>query len=285
MECTPEQVEEGRRQSGLRLPGKKDRLPLPAEDRHLVGIAVKGDVLARHVVGREVVDPLALQLGAGVRLQLPRFGGEARQDGARRHRPQPGQDVGIGSSSIEARPRSRLIFSGAGRLGRKSATAAVMITRSAAGTISWRAASISRAVLTSTRSTPGGVGRWTGPATSTTRAPRRAASAARENPILPLERLPRKRTGSTGSKVGPAVTTTVRPVRGPGRAASSTAAAISSGSAILPRPTSPEASGPSTGPTIRTPRRRRVSTFSRTAGWSHIVECMAGAATTGPVKA
>ena len=90
-----------------------------------------------------------------------------------------------------------------------------MTIRSAAGACSWTARSISRAVATSIRLTPGGVGSATGPATRIVRAPRRAASAASAKPILPLERLPRKRTGSTGSWVGPAVTSTVRPASGP----------------------------------------------------------------------
>ena len=49
------------------------------------------------------------------------------------------------------------------------------------------------------RATPAGVGRLTGPATSTTSAPRRAAASAIANPILPLLRLPMKRTGSMSS--------------------------------------------------------------------------------------
>ena len=49
------------------------------------------------------------------------------------------------------------------------------------------------------RSTPAGVSRWTGPATSTTRAPDAAAAAASANPMRPLLRLPRKRTGSMSS--------------------------------------------------------------------------------------
>src|SRR3546814_9039502 len=56
-----------------------------------------------------------------------------------------------------------------------------------------------------------GVASVTGPATSTTSAPRRAAAAATAKPILPLLRLPMKRTGSMSSKVGPALTTMRRP--------------------------------------------------------------------------
>jgi len=47
-----------------------------------------------------------------------------------------------------------------------------------------------------------GVGGCLGPATSVTEAPRAAAAAASQA-IFPDERLPRKRTSSTGSCVGP----------------------------------------------------------------------------------
>jgi hypothetical protein len=40
-----------------------------------------------------------------------------------------------------------------------------------------------------------------------------------------------------------------------------------------------------TGPAIQTPRRLRVSMCSWVDGFSHMAECMAGATTTGPVKA
>ena len=64
------------------------------------------------------------------------------------------------------------------------------------------------AVPTSMRRTPRGVGRCTGPATSVTSAPASAAARAIAKPILPLERLVMPRTGSIGSKVGPAVIST-----------------------------------------------------------------------------
>ena len=50
-------------------------------------------------------------------------------------------------------------------------------------------------------------------AASSTRAPRSAAATASATPCLPLERLPRKRTGSIGSRVPPADTATVTPSR------------------------------------------------------------------------
>ena len=65
-----------------------------------------------------------------------------------------------------------------------------------------------RADCTSTRVTPRGVGRCTGPATSVTCAPAARAAAAMAKPILPLERLVMPRTGSMASKVGPALTST-----------------------------------------------------------------------------
>ncbi len=81
------------------------------------------------------------------------------------------------------------------------------------------------------------------------------------------------------------MTSTTRPASGPIPAAASTTWAISSGSAIRPIPTSPEARGPSTGPANQTPRRFRVSTCWRVASCPHMTECMAGATTTGPANA
>ena len=92
-------------------------------------------------------------------------------------------------------------------------------------------------------------------------APRRAARAM---PMRPLERLPMKRTGSIGSRVPPAVTSTRRPSQGrsPVGSAASTRASRRSGSGRRPRPNSPrEASLPSSGSITSTPalaQRRQV---------------------------
>ena len=70
------------------------------------------------------------------------------------------------------------------------------------------------AVSTSMRRTPAGSAgrRWR--RSAVTSAPRRAAAAARAMPMRPLERLPMKRTGSIGSRVPPAVTSTRSPSQG-----------------------------------------------------------------------
>ncbi len=162
---------------------------------------------------------------------------------------------------------------------------------------------------------------------SVTSAPRAFAATARAIPWRPLERLPRKRTGSRGSRVPPAVMTMRRPARSsPPRAGrtnsparrrsviettaagwagadaetiacaapacpaplSSTARAartIVSGSSIRPGPESLPVSCPTAGPTIVTPRLRRVAMFATVAGFCHISVCMAGAMTSGAVLA
>src|SRR6266542_2816641 len=90
------------------------------------------------------------------------------------------------------------------------------------------------------------------------------------------------RTGSMGSCVGPAVTTTVRPARSRSRpTALSTARKTSSGSLIRPRPSSPAAREPVAGPTITAPRAASVRRCSWVAGCSYIPVCMAGATTSG----
>ena len=92
------------------------------------------------------------------------------------------------------------------------------------------------------------------------RSPRRpapAASAASANPMRPLERLPTKRTESSGSRVPPAVTSTRIPSSGRGAppATISIAARIAAGSASRPTPHSPrDASWPVPGSITCTPR-------------------------------
>ena len=94
------------------------------------------------------------------------------------------------------------------------------------------------------------------------------------------------------SIVGPAVTRTVSPSRsplaprpGPGApldaSTAMAASTIASGSASRPRPSHPQARYPDPGSTTCTPRARRISRFSRTAGWSNMFTFMAGATTTG----
>ena len=92
-----------------------------------------------------------------------------------------------------------------------------------------------------------------------------------------------KRTGSIGSRVGPAVITTFRPAseRWGGARALVMASTISTGSAIRPGPNSPHAISPSPGPTKRIPRDFSVATLASVAGCRHIRTFMAGATRTG----
>ena len=71
----------------------------------------------------------------------------------------------------------------------------------------------------------------------------RASALATAKPMRPEERLVSTRTGSTASRVGPAVMTAWRPASGPLPAPSSrpTASTIAAGSLIRPSPTSPQA--------------------------------------------
>ena len=98
-----------------------------------------------------------------------------------------------------------------------------------------------------------------------------------------------KRTGSIGSRVPPAVTSTRRPSQGfsPAQpAAASTAASSRAGSGRRPRPNSPrEASGPSSGSITSTPRRRSVSRFSWVAAAAYMRSFIAGATRRGAVQA
>ncbi len=145
---------------------------------------------------------------------------------------------------------------GACRRGLKSPTAAAITMRSADFACRSTAARMSAALTTSCRSTPRGVGSSTGPATSSTSAPLRAASCARAKPMRPLDRLLMKRIGSSASRVGPAVTRTRRPARSPQCRESSISRTRTSRSTSRPTPISPEASAPTEGPRIVTPRAR-----------------------------
>ena len=61
----------------------------------------------------------------------------------------------------------------------------------------------------------------------------------------------------------------------------STAATISSGSAMRPGPYSPQAISPSSGPTVSTPSAASVARLRRVAGCDHIRGFIAGAMSTG----
>jgi hypothetical protein len=176
----------------------------------------------------------------------------------------------------------RAILRSAGAAGRKSATAAAMTRASnparpvGVSTSAASAASIAAAVSARTTATPSGMATASIPATSVTRAPRSRAASQTAIPIVPVLRLPMKRTGSIGSAVPPAVTTTWRPARSSasrpkfsasgrrggrsagsgfrmGRApiASTAASTIRSSAARRPTPTWPEARPPVSGSTIR----------------------------------
>ena len=121
----------------------------------------------------------------------------------------------VGSNSIvnPGRP-AFLILASTGAAGRKSATAADMISASRPGRCSLTARAMSAALSTSTGVMPGSVSA-AAVVTSVTSAPRSRAAAAKARPIRPDERLVRVRTGSTASRVPPAVTSMERPAKSP----------------------------------------------------------------------
>ena len=158
-------------------------------------------------------------------------------------------------------------------------TSAPLASRVTAPCISWAVATWCTDTL---RATSGA--RAAGEAViNVTSAPRRAATSAMAWPCRPEELLVMTRTGSIGSRVPPAVTTTRRPDKtpAPSRTIESASAAMRSGSGRRPLPLSPPAKGPSSGSRTITPRRRKVARFSWTLGCSHISVCMAGHSNTG----
>ncbi len=94
------------------------------------------------------------------------------------------------------------------------------------------------------------------------------------------------RTGSIGSRVAPAVMRTVFPLKSIlGFNMSSILSKISSGSASLPLPLSPQANLPLCASTNRQPRFCKVSRFFTVAGAKYIFVFIAGAIKTGQAAA
>ena len=115
-----------------------------------------------------------------------------------------------------------------------------------------------------------------------TAAPRRSAAAASPYPILPEDRFEMYRTGSIGSRVGPAVTSTRSPARSrTGVSTRRSASTMSSTSGNRPLPLRPEARAPVSGSSTVTPRPRSVATLAATAGCSHMPPSIAGTMSTG----
>ena len=151
----------------------------------------------------------------------------------------------------------------------------------AAPTSAWTAACICSADCTSTRRTPSGVGRWTGPATSVTSAPASRAARAIAKPILPDEWLVMPRTASIASKVGPAVTSTWWPASRLGWNDATRASSSWAGSSMRPSPVSPQACSPCpTGSTVA-PSAWHCAMLRCVAGWAHISRFIAGASSKG----
>ena len=90
------------------------------------------------------------------------------------------------------------------------------------------------------------------------------------------------RTGSIGSRVGPAVTMSRSPARSRTvTSARCSASTMSSISGKRPLPRRPDASAPVSGSSTVTPRPRRVATLAATAGCSHMPPSIAGTIRTG----
>ena len=110
---------------------------------------------------------------------------------------------------------------------------------------------MSSALSTGTTSTKSGGSKETGPDTSVTCAPRCIATLASAYPILPVERLEIKRTGSIASTVGPAVTSTFLPSRSfSKRISRKIYSNKTSSDGSLPAPTSLQAKYPTAGAII-----------------------------------
>src|SRR3984957_7445136 len=125
---------------------------------------------------------------------------------------------------------------------------------------------------------PEGGGREEGPVIRITSAPFRRRASVMAYPCFPEDSLERYLTGSRGSWVGPAVTRAFNPLRGRSpKRFSRIAAQIRGGSVILPKPLSPQARSPSSGPMKETPLSLKRATLAFVAGCCHIATFIAGA--------
>ena len=113
------------------------------------------------------------------------------------------------------------------------------------------------------------------PWTSVTSAPATLQARATARPVFPEERFVNTRTGSSGSAVAPAVTTTWRPSSAWEETARATPVTTAPSVAIFALPSSIR------GSTNSTPHASSWSSASSTPGWSYIGSCIAGAHTTG----
>ena len=121
----------------------------------------------------------------------------------------------------------------------------------------------------------------TGPLTSVTSAPRSIACRAMAYPMRPVERLVRKRTGSSASRVGPADTTMRMPARSFTRTLARTAQSTSSSTeGSFPSPSSPQASMPEAGGMTTMPLDASASRFACVAALRYMCTFMAGATST-----
>ena len=188
------------------------------DEGHTIGIDLEARARLAGVVHHDEVELLRAPASSARGQARRRFPARSRRP------PCPGgraarvsRRISGAASRASSGTRSRfLILPGATAAGRKSAGAAAMISTSDVAISRGDARRASRPTVStwSTRAPTGG-GSASGPATSTTSAPRRHAAAATATPMRPLLRLEMNRTGSMASRVGPADTRTRLPVRTP----------------------------------------------------------------------
>ena len=262
--------------SRLRRACATARSPSP-DDHDLVVGRVEADVVAGHIVVDEEVDALARRASRARARARPRPSSAAKPtrtcpfaaalaERARGRRSVGSSSSGHGSLVLRALALERLGRPVVGDGGGHDDD--VGVRRGRAPRARRRPRSASRR-----RSTPAGAGTARLAASSVTSAPRRRASSASATPMRPDERLPMKRTASSGSRVPPAVTSTRLPAQRP--APRRRELARSARRSPRARPSAPRRARPRPArppPGRRTRRRARAagSTFACVAGCSHM---------------
>ena len=184
--------------------------------------AIEADLRPRDVVEDDRVDRLSIELRPRARATASAARASAAKPTsvcpARRSAPSAGEDVrrsARASGRGRTRPRGRSSPRPARRAGSRRGAAAISSTSAPANSVADGGGELGgRLDVDRPRRRPEAAGHVGGDQGHLGAAPRRRRSAS-ARPMRPLERLPMKRTGSIGSRVPPAVTSTRSPSQAP----------------------------------------------------------------------
>ena len=266
------------------------------DDRDLVLIGVEADVGARDVVHDDRVERLALELRPRALDALRAVLGREADDrsGPRGAAPPASAStsaVATRSTVRASRPSLEILrVARAARAGSRRPRRPSAAGRTSAKRCERRVAQLARRSRRPRTRRRACASSDVWPRSRSRAAPRRAASAASAKPIRPLERLPTKRTASSGSRVPPAVTSTRMPSSGRGAPVPATISIASQDRGRLGEAADPPLAARGERPGagldhVHAARRAAASRFACVAGCSYMWLFIAGATSTGLAQA